>query len=206
MESKKIKLPFLNKATLRIVGILIVLSLAVALLWHGNATSSQSIPAMVAQVYFDGEYRIADGPWQKIVVGEHIPSTKGDVTLRGNFHMLTPDGEYVGVYGGNLPIALYIDHINLTFYIGEDEPYVIDMENPLYGDSACGVSWTAFAFERESEEPIEILIHNPHSYGNETAIDELLANMAFWTGIDFEKTALESGDSQRDIRLSHRIR
>jgi hypothetical protein len=86
----------------------------------------QAQSAMMAQVYFDGEYRIAGEPWQPIVQGEHIPTTKGDVTLRGNFHMLTPDGEYVGIYRGEIPIAFYTDHVNLTIYEGENEPYVID--------------------------------------------------------------------------------
>ena len=97
----------------------------------------------MAQVYFDGEYRIGDGPWQELVKDKHIPSTEGDVTLRGNFHMRTPDGEYVGLYDGDTPIALYTDHINLTFYEGENEPYVMDMENPMLGDSACGVGCAA---------------------------------------------------------------
>ena len=95
---------------LKEIGIILLLLFALLLLWHGNATSNQAEPALVAQVYFDGEYRIADGPWQKIVKGNHISSTKGDVTLRGNFHMLAPDGEYVGVYSGDTPIALYTDH------------------------------------------------------------------------------------------------
>ena len=155
----------------------------------------------MAQLYFDGEYRIADGPWQPIVKGEHIPATRGDVTLRGNFHILAPDGEYVGIYSGDIPIALYTDHINLTFYEGENAPYVLDVENPLYGDSACGIHWMAYAFTQESEEPIEIRIHNPHNFGNETAIDKLLENVALWTGIDFEKGALSSGETQRNIGL-----
>ena len=115
--------------------------------------------------------------------------------------MLTPDGEYIGVYSGDMPIALYTDHINLTFYVGENEPYVMDMENPLYGNSACGVSWSAHTFTSGSEDPIEILIHNPHNFGNETAIDELLSNMAFWSGLDFEKGVLESGAFQRNAGL-----
>ena len=69
----------------------------------------------MAQVYFDGEYCIADGSWQQIVKGEHIPSTKGDVTLRGNFYMLTPDGEYIDIYDVDIPIAIYADHISLIF-------------------------------------------------------------------------------------------
>ena len=197
----KEKLSFLNKACLKVAGIIGILLLAVLLLWHGNANSMQAKPALLAQVYFDGEYRIADGAWQQIVKGEHIPSTKGDVTLRGNFHMLTPDDEYIGIYAGDIPIALYIDHINLTIYEGNNEPGVLDMENPLFGDSACGVNWTAYTIKEENEEPIEIHIHNPHRFGNETAIDELLANITLWANIDFEKDVLESGENQRNTGL-----
>ena len=199
MDRKETK--FINKTTLWIVGIFIILFLAVALLWHGNANSMQAVPALVAQVYFDGEYRIADGQWQKIEKGKHIPSTAGDVTLRGNFHMLAPDGAYVGIYSDSIPIALYTNHINLTFYAGENEPFVIDVENPLYGDSACHEDWIAYVLASGSQEPIEILIHNPHNFGNETAIDEMLSSTALWTDIAFEKGVLESGNTQRDIGL-----
>ena len=186
---------------LQVIGTAFILLLALALLLYGNANSMQAMPALVAQVYFDGEYRIADGAWQKIVKGNHISSTEGDVTLRGNFHMLAPDGEYVGIYSDNIPIALYTNHINLTFYEGGNEPYIIDVENPLYGDSACHEGWTAHVLTTGSEEPIEILIHNPHRFGNETAIDEMLSNTALWTDIAFEKGILESGNTQRDIGL-----
>ena len=178
-----------------------MLFLALVLLWHGNVTSNQAMPAMVAGVYFDGEYRIADGQWQKIEKGKHISSTEGDVTLRGNFHLVAPDGEYVGVYTDSIPIALYTNHINLTFYEGENEPFIIDVENPLYGDSACHEDWSAYVLTSGSEEPIEILIHNPHRFGNETAIDEMLSSTALWTDIEFEKGVLESGKTQRDIGL-----
>ena len=183
---------------LQVIGTIFILLLALVLLWRGNATSNQAVPALIAQMYFDGEYRIADGPWLEITEGEHIPSTKGDVTLRGHFHMLTPDGDYIGVYSGDMPIALYTDHIGLTFYEGENDPYVMDIENPLYGSSACGVYWSALSFTSESEDPIEILIHNPHNFGNENAIDELLSNLALWSGLDFEKSVLESGKIQRN--------
>ena len=183
------------------MGVLLVLLSAVVLLFHGNATSRQAQPAWVAQLYFDGEYRIEDGEWHKIEKGKHIPSTEGDVTLRGNFHLLTPNGDYVGIYTDSMPIAFYTDHINLTFYEGENEPYVIDSENPIYGDSACGVSWSAYSLVTGSEDPIEIVVHNPHRFGNETAIDELIENVALWSGLDFEKGVLERGESQRDVGL-----
>ena len=201
MGNKETRFSFMNKTTLWIVGILAVLFLALGLLWHVNANSMQALPAMVAGVYFDGEYRIADGQWQKIETGKHISSTEGDVTLRGNFHLVAPDGEYIGIYTDSLPIALYANHINLTFYEGENEPFIIDVENPLYGDSACHEDWIAYMLTSGSEEPIEILIHNPHRFGNETAIDEMLSSTALWTDIAFEKGVLESGKTQRDIGL-----
>ena len=204
MREKKKRL-CLNKTSLPIAGTIFILLLAVLLLWHGNSNSRQAMSAIMAQVRFQGEYRIAGGSWQPIVEGEHIPATKGDVTLRGNFHLFAPDGEYVGIYTGEIPIALYVDHISLTFYEGENEPYVIDAENPLYGDSSCGIDWAAYAFIGESEAPIEILIHNPHAFGNETAIDELLANTALWANIDFEKSVLKSGDDQRNLGIGFMI-
>ena len=126
---------------LQVIGALCILCFALLLLWYGNANSMQSMPALVAQVYFDGEYRIADGAWQPIEQGKHISSTEGDVTLRGNFHMVAPDGTYVGIYSDSIPIALYTDHINLTFYEGENEPFVMDVENPIYGVTACHEDW-----------------------------------------------------------------
>ena len=199
MPNIKKKCCIFDHSHLQVIGIILVLLLAALLLWYGNVNSNQAIGALMAQIRFEGEYRIADGPWQEIVEGAHIPSTKGDVTLRGNFHMLTPDGEYVGIYTGDIPVAVYTDHISLTFFAGTQEPYIIDMENPLYGDSACGVNWSAYSLSGENTDPIEILIHNPHSFGNETAIDEFLSNTALWANIDFEKDVLNSGEAQRNM-------
>ena len=107
MGNKEKRFSFINSTALWIVGIVAVLFLAVVLLWYGNVNSMQASPAMVAGVYFDGEYRIADGEWQKIEKGKHISSTEGDVTLRGNFHLVAPDGEHIGIYTDSIPIALY---------------------------------------------------------------------------------------------------
>ena len=201
MPNLKNNIKKINKLHLQLAGVLLLVLLAVFLLWHNNNTSSQAQSAIMARVYFDGEYSIDGGEWNKIVKGEHISATQGDVILRGNFHMLAPDGEYVGIYRGDLPVAFYTNHINLTFYEGESEPFVIDMENPLYGDSACGVNWTAHTFFSDPETTIKIVIHNPHGFGNETAIDEMLSTLSFWSGFEFEKEILDSGATERNIGL-----
>ena len=185
----------------QIAGILLLLVLAILQLWFNNVNNNQASRPIVAQVRFEGDYRVGDGQWQPIVDGQHIPSTKGDVTLRGNFHMFAPDGEYVGIYSGDLPIAFYANHINLTFYEGDNDPFKLDLENRIFGKSACGEQWCAYVLRDGNEEPVEILIHNPHRFGNETAIDEMLSNLAFWSGIDFEKDRMESGQIQRNIGL-----
>ena len=191
----------IKHSQLQVAGVLLLLLLAGLLLWFNNINSTQAVSAMVAQVRFYGEYRIGDGQWQEITEGQHISATKGDVMLRGNFHMLAPDGEYVGVYRGEQPVAFYTDHINLTIYEGENEPYVMDIENPLYGRSSCGEYWTGYLLSSGSDESIEILIHNPHRFGNENAIDEMLSNMALWSGVDLERSVLDSGQNQRNIGL-----
>ena len=192
---------FLNTTTVFVVGVLLVVFSAALLLWYGNAHSMQAMPAMTAHVYFDGDYRIADGEWQKIEEGQHIPSTRGDVTLRGNFHLLAPDGKYVGVYDGDTPIAFYTNHVCLTIREGDFEPIMLDGENPMFGASSCNVDWQAYSFTFGNTEPIEILIRNPHRFGNENAVDELLANTALWTGMEFQKSVMDQNEAQNNIGL-----
>ena len=201
MPNAKNRLQIFKSSYLQVAGILLLIIFAALMMWFNHVNSTQAISATVAKVRFYGEYRIGDRQWQEITEGQHIPATKGDVTLRGNFHMLTPDGEYVGVYRGELPVAFYSNHISLTIYEGSNEPFVMDIENPLYGSSACCKYWIGYMLSSGSEESIEILIHNPHRFGNENAIDEMLSNMSLWSGIDFESDVLDSGQTQRNIGL-----
>ena len=201
MSSLKNKFQKIKKAHLQVAGLLLLILLSICLLWINNRTSLQSESALMAQVYFDGEYRIGDGDWERIVPGEHIPSTKGDVTLRGNLHMCTPYGEYVDVYRGDVPIAFYVNHINLTFREVGSEHIVLEMEDSQFGDSMCGKGWVACFFMGDPNDNIEITVHNPHRYGNETAIDEMLASTAFWAGMDFEKDVLNRGEPQRNVGM-----
>ena len=191
----------IKRRKMQVAGILFLIALALLLLWFNNSNSMQANSALMAQVTFEGDYRIGDGEWQPIVEGEHIPATKGDVTLRGNFHMWTPYGDYVGVFREDIPIAFYTDHISLTFYEVGCEPGLIDVENPVFKDSSCGEIWSAYTFTSDSEDLIEILVHNPHSYGNETAIDKMLSNLSIWADMDFEKGVLNQGEPQRNAGM-----
>ena len=194
-----------NKEHLKVVGVISLLLLAVFLLWFGNYTSMQSDLTMRIELYFEGEYRIADGPWQEYVPGQHIPATQGDVTLRGNLYKRC-EGEDLGIYNEeDLPAAFYTNHINLLFCEidenGEKVYFHIENENPMYGSSNCGETWYIPKLVQNSNQPMEILINNPHEFGNETAIDEMLSTMVIVMGIEFEKGVLDSGATERNVGL-----
>lgn len=199
--AEKRRFPFFHKIFLPVAGVILVLLLSL-LLWRWISThSNQAAPAIMAQVRFEGNYRVGDGDWQKIEAGKHIPATEGDVTLRGNFHTLAPDGTYVGLYNGDMPIAFYVNHISLTFHEGNSTSCTLDTENPLYGASACGEAWESYTLTPGVEGPVTLRIHNPHRFGNETAVDALLSKLTFWSGIDFEKGILEKGEPQRNAGI-----
>ena len=94
-----------KKSQLKVAGALMLLLIAALLLLYNSINSNQAQGVTAAQVYFEGEYRIADGDWQTIEAGKHISATQGDVTLRGNFHLMTPDA--------NILVFLKVVHISL---------------------------------------------------------------------------------------------
>ena len=188
----------IKKSHLQVLGVLFLVSLAIILVWFNESTSSQSDPSHLPQVYFKGVYQIDGGEPQEIVKGKHIPATQGDVTLLGNFYFyMELEGEEVtGIHRG-LPIMIYSDHINLTVYDGKNGSVTDDIENSL-----CGENWNAYFFESPEDQEIKIVIHNPHKYGNETAIDKMLSSFVIQDEMgSYEKTALKSGETQRNIGL-----
>ena len=201
MPNFKNKFQIFKKRYFPIAGVLLLLLLAVFLLWFNNTTSTQAAGVTAAQVYFDGEYRIADGEWLPIEKGKHIPCPKGDVTLRINFHLMDPDGNPMDDMERIVPISLYTDHIGLAFYAGDRIVRVIDNENPVIGEPACGENWVMHTVKAASAEPTVMVVHNPHSFGNENAIDKLLANIAIWANMDFEKEILNRGEPQRNAGM-----
>ena len=85
MGNIKYKFQKIKKSYLGFASILLLLLLAAFLLWFNNSNSMQAMPALVGDVYFEGEYRI----------------------------------------------ALFPDHINLTFCEEGCPPVSLDTENPL---------------------------------------------------------------------------
>ncbi len=174
------KIPFL------LIGVIVVLVLGVAVLLTNTAGSSHSVPSMLLRVAFEGEYKIADGEYKPLVKGEKISSTKGDVTLRGYFQVVTEDGEVVSAAGEGLPIALYFDHIGGEILVPGQETHVFDAENPVFGEISCGKHWIYYTYTGAENDTVTLILRNPHHFGNETAINDFLDSMYVNGGFNFE--------------------
>ena len=97
---KKIILNLKKKKVIFVsASILAILIFSLIFVWIGQRNSTQAAPPFVIDIAFQGEYKIGDGEWHTIIKGEHISSTKGDVTLRGTFQMYNPENnEPIGTF------------------------------------------------------------------------------------------------------------
>ena len=182
------------------LGIVVMLLFSLIFLWVGMRNSNQAAPPIIIDIAFDGEYKIGDGDWHKITEGEHISSTKGDVTLRGTFQMYDPtNNEPIGTLFPDITVHLYLNHIGGYAIIPKGGRILFDTEYEPLGEDACAVMWSAIP--STGEDPITIVLHNPHRFGNENAIDEFLENMSAAEGIYLETMMLDKGAPQRNAGM-----
>ena len=186
---------------LMFASVILFFVLSCVMLLNGIANNSQAQWAIIPDIRLVGEYKIGDGEWKPIVEGEHIPATKGDVMLKGVLEIC--DLETKEVYGkvekGSLMYFTF-NHINFMYIDNGQIIDVYDTENPVLGEDACGD--TCFVVEYLGEDGIfEATIRNYHSFGNESAIDELLSSMKLYASDYSEKTALRSGQNERLIAI-----
>ena len=185
------------------IGIVLLIGFCLFFLWKGENNSKQSEAAGIAGVMFEGEYQIADGEWHEIKKGEHIPSTQGDVTLRGQFIMLNPTtGEPISPVNAGKSVSFYCNHIGVQILIegiGKLPPF--DPENEQIGEDACAIMRSSSFTIPGPDYIVNIFIHNPHKYGNENAIDEFLNNMSLAPGVFLQQNDLAVDQNARNIGL-----
>lgn len=184
------------------IAIVLLIGFCLFFLWKGESNSKQSEAPVIAGVMFEGEYQIADGEWHKIKKGEHIPSTQGDVTLRGYFIMLNPDtNEPIAPLRAGESVSLYCNHIGVQISIeGIGKLPPLDPENEQIGEDACAIMRSSFVVPGP-DYTINIVIHNPHKYGNENAVDEFLKNMSLAPGVFLQQSDLAVDQNNRNIGL-----
>ena len=181
------------------IGIIAVFAVLLLLLWSNIANSQQSTPALLPQIRFSGQYRLADGPWDTVRTGQHIPATKGDVTLQGQFHMYAPDGEYIGIAEAGTPLAFYLNHIRLTVQEEGQAPHTMDIEHAQAGEGMCGE--LSISYMLLSDRPVTLTFHNSHVFGNDKAIDMFLEELSVYGGLSYENNLISRGNLERNAGL-----
>ena len=81
----------INKEYFVFASVILFFVLSAVLLVTSVLNNSQADWAIVPDIRLVGEYKIGDGEWKPVVEGEHIPSTKGDVMLKGVLEICDPE-------------------------------------------------------------------------------------------------------------------
>lgn len=197
MSTKKLNGISVKSAILPIT-IAVILLFSAIFVWNGIHNSSQAGAPRIANVSFKGEYKIGEGEWQTYEEGVHIPADKGDVTLCGIFVMHNPEtNEPIGTLSKGSTVNVYLDHISGYVILSGGGKIFFDAENDSLGEDACAIMWGAVP--SMAEEPITIVLHNPHSYGNTNAIDHFFEYMSIAPGVYFESIMLTMGEAERTV-------
>jgi len=174
-----------------IVGLIIII--------NQKSNAIQSSPAVCVQIVFDGEYKIADGEWTEYRQGMHIPSNKGDITLRGKFASL--NNEIPDLTDFNL--VFYTNHISGGIYRNGQMVHMFDCENEYIGNIACGAMWSGnYKYSVSEGDVLEIILHNPHVIGNGSAVDDFLNNIYVGNISVLSQQLKDKADIQMTIALS----
>ncbi|MGN0614245.1 MAG: sensor histidine kinase [Porcipelethomonas sp.] len=188
------------KADLIIYPLLIVLS--AVLIFVMISRDTEAMEAIPLRVTFQGEYKTGDSSWQEISEGKEISFKNGEVRLKGYFQIETDDGEVIGQVPKGMSIITYFDHIGGQIET-DDWISVFDMENKALGDSTCGEDWVSIECPVEENETVEIVLTNPHKYGNSDAVNTFLESMHLYSGngAAFEHMMSEEGSLQRNAGI-----
>lgn len=192
-KQKLKRLPYL------FIGMCVFLVLAGVTLILSISNSGQSTPASVAKVTFEGEYKIGDGEWLPIVKGEHITSSKGDVTLKGYFQFYNPKTGELDGKNYQTDLAFFFNHIGCTILTSDGENMEFEVENDKIGASSCGEMVLRYSFWGNEDTIVTIVLSNPHGFGNEKAVDEFLSSIAVYGGMEYERAELNKGYLDRII-------
>ena len=189
------------KINLIIYPVLLILSVVLIVVMMNR--NNQSMEAMPLKVTFQGEYQTGDDSWQKFSEGKKISFQNGEVHLKGYFQLETEDGEVIGRVPEGMSIITYFNHIGGQMKVN-DEIHVFDMENKQLGNGTCGEKWVPFDCPADENETVEIVLTNPHKYGNSDAVNTFLDSMYTYSGngAAFENQMLKEGSLQRNAGIA----
>lgn len=188
-----------KKNRLALWGQCALLLLAVILLLAVFLDRGETVESVPPKISFQGEYRIGSGEWKPLLPNERILLTNGCVTLRGRLYAVGSDGAAPEPLAQGTPVLFYLDHIGAEVFLNGESVRKFNTEDPRYGAGSCGEEWVRYNYDASQTDTWEIVLRNPHRYGNRTSVDEFLGSMLLDTGADAKTYLLVEGTPARSI-------
>lgn len=166
-----------KKLRFGVIGYIALFLLAGILVFYLCKATNQSMPSIVVETEFVGEYSLGGSDWKPYDKDTKLSSFEGDLVLRGGFRESFP-----GV------VSFYLNHIGVSISVNGEEVFYSGRVRDDIPEMMCGSNWSGWCYDVENPEDIlEIRLHNPHSYGNADAYNEFLDSLCFGGGETLER-------------------
>lgn len=149
---------------------LILLLLAAALLYQMCRTTNQAMMSIVIGTEFVGEYSQNGSEWKPLTEDTRLSAFDGDLILRGQIKELLSMS----------CLSFYLNHIGVVIAVNDEEVFYtgVLMSEDRASETECAARWSNWLPDGiNSEDEIEIRLHNSHLYGNADAYNEFLHSL-----------------------------
>lgn len=180
------------------LALLIISVVMIVVVVHND---NHAFAASSLKVTFQGEYKAGSGNWQPIESDTKIICLDGEVRLKGYFQLEFSDGTVLGGVPKGISLITYFDHIGGEIYVNGQLEHEFDTENKLYGYSSCAADWISFDCPAEENEIVEIVLRNPHKFGNGNAVDTFLNSMYTYSGAAFDQFLSQQNAPQKTFGI-----
>ena len=164
----------IKKQHLEWMGFALPLLLALICLVSVTVGNHQAMLAIPMPQEFVGEYSYDGEHWQTLTEESDISALNGDLYLRGSFLWEMAEGWQLNYYR---------NHIGARIAVNGQQIYQDDILEEAatkteFFTSMCARTWAATLVPAISpEDTVEIYLHNPHIYGNESAYRDFLTTL-----------------------------
>ena len=166
MKLKKHHLEYLGLIVPLLLALICVISVSL-----GNHQAFLSVPMpqeLIGEYSYDGEN------WQPLTDDAELSALKGDLYLRGTFLREMGEGWQLNFYRNHIGTQI---SVNGELIYQDDIIEFSDLKPELFA-SMCARIWTGTLVPAIGpEDTVEIYLHNPHAYGNETAYRDFLTTL-----------------------------
>ena len=164
----------IKKRWFEYIGFVLPLLLALICLLSVTTNNYQAMLAIPMPQEFIGEYSYDGENWQTLTEESDISALKGDLYLRGTFLREMEEGWQLNFYRNHIGTRI---KVNGQLIYQDDIIEFPNLRSEFFA-SMCARAWMGTLVPAIGpEDTIEIYLHNPHVYGNETAYRDFLTTL-----------------------------